>query len=138
MEQYLVSKQDNLEQVVSEILSKYPQKIIALHGNLGAGKTTFVKYMLKNLGIQDEVLSPTFGLINEYFIQDYTIYHLDLYRLKNTDEAIALGIDDYIFSGAYCFIEWPDKIAELLPNELTLHLNFVVNTDNSRLITVNA
>ena len=96
-----------------------PKKIFCFYGELGAGKTTLIKEICKQLGVKDEGSSPTFSLINEYKTKNNTpIYHLDLYRLKNESEIFDIGYEDYLFSGNYCLIEWPEKMEHLLPSEI--------------------
>ncbi|MBK8621021.1 MAG: tRNA (adenosine(37)-N6)-threonylcarbamoyltransferase complex ATPase subunit type 1 TsaE [Saprospiraceae bacterium] len=110
-------------------------RIFILSGNLGAGKTTLVQALCRHLGYSGNVSSPTFSIINEYGIENKTIYHMDLYRLEDIDEALEIGIEEYLYSGSYCFIEWAEVIIPILP------LPFVVieiNTENeqSRNMTV--
>lgn len=91
-------------------------RVFAFYGSMGAGKTTFIKAICHELGSDDFVTSPTFALINEYTTRkDQLIYHFDFYRIKKLEEAFDLGYEDYIYSGNYCFIEWPEKIEPLLP-----------------------
>jgi len=93
------------------------KKIFAFKGEMGVGKTTFIKAVCKELGVKENVNSPTFSIVNEYTGTDDTIiYHFDCYRIKNLDEAIEIGMEEYLYSGNLCFIEWPDKIASLLPD----------------------
>jgi tRNA threonylcarbamoyladenosine biosynthesis protein TsaE len=93
------------------------KKIITFHAQMGAGKTTLIKELVKELGVKDNSSSPTFSLVNEYKItSNEFVYHFDVYRLKNESEALDFGIDDYLYSGNWCFIEWADKIPNLLPD----------------------
>lgn len=93
------------------------KKIFAFIGEMGVGKTTFIKAICKELGVSENVNSPTFSIINEYSgANDIIIYHFDCYRIKNLEEAMNIGIDEYLNSGNLCFIEWPEKIASLLPD----------------------
>lgn len=112
--------------------------VYAFHGEMGAGKTTFIAALAHALGVEEDVAnSPSFSLINEYR-SDTTaelIYHFDLYRLENLDEALEIGVEDYLDSGALCLIEWPDVIEPVLPDD-TVHVNITVNDDNTRTVTV--
>ncbi len=92
------------------------EKVFALYGQMGAGKTTFIKAICTELGVKGRMSSPTFSLINEYLTSSgQKIYHFDFYRIKSEKEAFDLGYEEYFYSGNYCFIEWPDKIENLLP-----------------------
>ena len=92
------------------------ERVFAFYGAMGAGKTTFIKAICRELGSSDYVTSPTFALINEYTTSNGSvIYHFDFYRIKKLEEAFDLGYEDYIYSGNYCFIEWPEMIEQLLP-----------------------
>lgn len=108
--------------------------VVALHGDMGAGKTTFINALCRELGVEtDPTTSPTFALVNEYR-SDTTaelIYHFDLYRLESLDEAIDMGIEDYLDCGALCLIEWPDIIDPMLPDD-TIDLKITENPDGSR------
>ncbi len=108
--------------------------VVALHGEMGAGKTTFINALCKELGVEtDATASPTFAIVNEYR-SDTTaelIYHFDLYRIENLDEAIDMGIEDYLDCGAVCLIEWPDVVDPLLPDD-AIDLKISVNPDGSR------
>ncbi len=115
--EWIVNKEDELEAIALELLEKYPaQRLFTISGNMGSGKTTFIKYLCKTLGIVDQVSSPTFSLINEYESKDLLkVYHFDFYRIRNLDEAYDIGYEEYFYSGNYCFIEWPEAIQELVP-----------------------
>ena len=91
------------------------QKIFLFYGDMGAGKTTFIKALCHELGVADEVTSPTFSIVNEYAGTDASVYHFDFYRLKDQNEALDMGYEEYFYSGNYCLIEWPEKIPDLLP-----------------------
>lgn len=111
------------------------KNIIALFGVMGAGKTTFIKALCKNLGVKDDVNSPTFTLINEYKnSMGDPIYHFDFYRIDKLTEAYDIGIDEFFDSDRLCLIEWPEKIEQILPPE-TLRVEISVQTDGSRLLT---
>jgi tRNA threonylcarbamoyladenosine biosynthesis protein TsaE len=112
-------------------------KVIALHGEMGAGKTTFVNAVCTAMGVKDTVGSPTFSIINEYRTADENIiYHMDLYRLKDEEEAIAAGVEDAMYSGNTCFVEWPEKIPDLLP-ENTVHCYLQTVGNNERNLKIN-
>jgi tRNA threonylcarbamoyladenosine biosynthesis protein TsaE len=99
---------------IKEIFSE--DTVFAFYGDLGAGKTTFIKVFCEVLGVEDEVTSPSFAIVNEYHcIHDELIYHFDFYRIKKIEEVLDIGYEEYLFSGWYCFLEWADKIEELLP-----------------------
>ncbi|CAN5632443.1 tRNA (adenosine(37)-N6)-threonylcarbamoyltransferase complex ATPase subunit type 1 TsaE [soil metagenome] len=107
-------------------------KIWAIHGEMGAGKTTFIHALCETLQVHDVISSPTFAIINEYKSPlAGTIYHMDWYRLKDEEEAIHAGIEDSLLSGNVCFIEWPDKAAGLLPDD-TLHIYIETLDENTR------
>lgn len=109
-------------------------RVIALHGQMGAGKTTLIKAFCKAMGVQDVISSPTYSLINSYKTpNNAAIFHIDLYRIKDEEEAINAGIEDCLYSTHICLIEWPDKIENLLP-ENTLHLTLTIQSDGSRKI----
>lgn len=104
--------------IAKEILSDYPKtRIFCLYGNLGAGKTTFIQSLCKVLGVIEAVTSPTFSLVNEYEGNNCIIYHFDFYRIKSEEEAYDMGYEEYFYSDAYCFIEWGEKIPNLIPDE---------------------
>jgi tRNA threonylcarbamoyladenosine biosynthesis protein TsaE len=95
------------------------KKVFAFYGEMGAGKTTFIKAVCENLGVEDMINSPTFSIINEYSTtNEDTIYHMDCYRIEKESEAMDIGVTDYLYSGNYCFIEWPEKIERLLPDDI--------------------
>lgn len=109
---------DEINEVAQKILSQNPKKVILFNGNMGVGKTTLIKSLAKNLGVNDATSSPTFSLVNEYQIaNNQYIYHFDVYRLKNETEALDMGIDEYLYSGNWCFIEWAENIPNLIPDE---------------------
>jgi tRNA threonylcarbamoyladenosine biosynthesis protein TsaE len=109
-----------LDNAAKDLIAAFPgQRIFALYGKMGAGKTTFIQAICKTLGSEDYVTSPTFALINEYSDKNLLpIYHFDFYRIKKMEEAFDIGYEDYFFSGHYCLIEWPEKIESLLPENI--------------------
>jgi tRNA threonylcarbamoyladenosine biosynthesis protein TsaE len=111
-------------------------KLVCFYGEMGAGKTTFIKALLKAMDARDDGSSPTFSIINEYESYMYgLIYHFDLYRLESAEEALDIGIEEIIYQDFMCFIEWPDKITNLLP-ENHVKVKLEVNEDNSRTLIV--
>ena len=134
---YLIaSSLEQLPGIASEILSFVSgQRIFLFYGDMGAGKTTLIKALCKCLGSKDNVSSPTFAIVNEYTGVESNIYHFDFYRLKNQAEAMDIGFEEYLYSGNYCFIEWPEKIPDLLPlHYITLKIQ--VLDDGSRGLTI--
>lgn len=111
--------EDQLPQMAARIINDNPHsRIMAFYGKMGIGKTTLIKAICDYLEVTDIVGSPTFSIVNQYLTQNNnTLYHFDFYRLKKQDEAFDLGYEDYFFSGNYCFIEWPEKIEALLPDD---------------------
>jgi tRNA threonylcarbamoyladenosine biosynthesis protein TsaE len=91
--------------------------VFAFYGSMGAGKTTFIKAICEELGVEDVITSPTFAIVNEYSLSTNTIYHFDFYRIKKLEEVYDMGFEDYFYSGALCFIEWPELIEEVLPDD---------------------
>ena len=111
------------------------QKIIALYGQMGAGKTTFVHAICDALGVKDSVSSPTFSIINEYRSAQGTIYHIDLYRLKDENEAIAAGVEECLYSGNLCLVEWPEITPGLFPYN-TVHCYLTITGNNERMLQI--
>ena len=108
-------------------------RVFAFYGNMGAGKTTFIKAICNELGVRDDVNSPTFAIVNEYASNMGPVYHFDFYRINKLSEALDIGLEDYLYSGCLCIMEWPENIEELLPEE-TLRVEIKVNPDQSRTI----
>lgn len=107
---------DEIEKIAQQVVAENPNKVILFHGEMGAGKTTFIKQLCKTLGVSEATSSPTFSLVNEYqTTTNQTVYHFDFYRLKNEIEALDMGADDYLYSGNWCFIEWAENIPNLIP-----------------------
>ena len=110
--------------------------VFALYGGMGAGKTTFVKAVCQQLGVtEDVVASPTFAIVNEYQSAQGAIFHFDFYRIKQLSEAVDMGCDDYFYSGRPCFVEWPELVEPLLPED-AVRVDIVVNEDDSRTISL--
>ncbi|WP_251620457.1 tRNA (adenosine(37)-N6)-threonylcarbamoyltransferase complex ATPase subunit type 1 TsaE [Odoribacter lunatus] len=116
---WIINNLDELSGVAADFFKNIgDKKIFALYGPMGVGKTTFVKAIAACEGVLDDVSSPTFAIVNEYqTAKGNTIYHFDFYRIKDATEAMDFGYEEYFFGGNQCFIEWPEKVAELIPEE---------------------
>jgi tRNA threonylcarbamoyladenosine biosynthesis protein TsaE len=108
-------------------------RVFAFYGKMGAGKTTFVKAVCEQLGVDDVITSPTFAIVNEYSGKTQ-VYHFDFYRIKKLEEVYDMGYEDYFYSGALCFIEWPELIEDLLPDD-AVRVSIAEQEDGSRLVT---
>jgi len=128
---------EQINQVAQQVLKQNPEKIILFNGDMGVGKTTFIKALSKALGVKDATSSPTFSLVNEYEAENgKLVYHFDVYRLKNEAEAYDMGIDEYLYSGEWCFIEWAEKIPSLIPqNHSAINIKLLAN-GNRKLILI--
>jgi len=129
---------DHVEEAARQFIGQMgDDTVFAFYGKMGAGKTTFIKALCKLLGVEDEVNSPTFAIINEYRSQTTAelIYHFDFYRIKKLEEVYDLGYEDYFYSGALCFIEWPELVEELLPTDAK-KITITENSDGSRTIVI--
>jgi len=129
---YTCQSPDELNPIAIALIEFHKDKrIFAFHGEMGAGKTTFIKTICGYLKVTDTVSSPTFAIVNEYLTKDSgSVYHFDLYRIKSWTEMLEIGYEDYFYSGNYCLLEWPEKIVNLLPEE-TVHVDIVVSPDGS-------
>jgi tRNA threonylcarbamoyladenosine biosynthesis protein TsaE len=107
--------------------------VFAFYGKMGAGKTTFIKALCEELGVDDVITSPTFAIVNEYTAQDGPVYHFDFYRIKKLEEVYDMGFEDYFYSGSLCLIEWPELIEEVLPDD-AVKVSITENADGSRTI----
>jgi len=137
MKRVLFSKTpEDLPVVAAKILEHMPSaRIFAFYGEMGAGKTTLIKAFCQILGSKDVVHSPTFSLVNEYEDKKgESLYHFDFYRIKHIGEVYDMGFEEYVYSGNYCFLEWPERISELLP-ETFVYVAIEVNEDEVRRIT---
>ena len=112
--EFKINKLEDWQTVIDEILPHLQHNILLLKGNLGAGKTTFSQFLLKNLGSQDEVSSPTYAIVNEYDTPKGNVFHFDLYRMKSEDEVEDIGIHEYLDNAFLCIIEWPEIYEEEL------------------------
>jgi tRNA threonylcarbamoyladenosine biosynthesis protein TsaE len=110
-------------------------KVVAFYGSMGAGKTTFIKALCSVLGVEDDVNSPTFNIVNEYHSDSGdVIYHFDFYRIESVPEALDIGFEEYVYSGNLCLMEWPEKIEQILPDDV-LKVQISVQDDDSRIIS---
>jgi len=127
---------EDINAIAQEILAQAsPQRIFLFYGEMGAGKTTLIKALCQQLGVEGAVSSPTFSIVNEYAGKNGRVYHFDFYRLKTQTEALDMGYEEYFYSGDYCFIEWPEKIPDLLP-ENYVSIAISEQADRSRKITL--
>lgn len=122
---------DNIDSIAKQLLNCFESKIVLFNGNMGSGKTTLIAALVKALGGSSETSSPTFSIVNEYKVTSDFVYHFDFYRIKNHYEALDIGIEDYFCSGYWNFIEWPEKIKSLLPENVTV-INITIESDSKR------
>ncbi len=116
----------DINSIAKEILQSVKSKVILLYGELGVGKTTLISEIVKELGSDTDVSSPTFSIVNEYEIKDGLVYHFDFYRINNEEEVYDLGFEEYLSTDHWIFIEWPEKISSLLPDNINeIHLEKV-------------
>ena len=137
MEITLSSLDDLAKAAASFLKDMQDKRVFAFYGNMGAGKTTFIKALCEAMGVEDEVNSPTFALVNEYYIPktDRHVYHFDFYRINKEEEVYDIGYEDYFYSDSYCIIEWPELVENLLPEE-TVRAHIAVHPDKTRTIFV--
>ena len=133
-----IDKLENIHQAAKEFIEAMGDgNVFAFYGKTGAGKTTFIKAVCECLGVEDVITSPTFAIVNEYRSQtSELIYHFDFYRIKKLDEVYDMGYEDYFYSGALCFIEWPELIEELLPED-AIKVTISEQEDGSRTVSFN-
>ena len=116
--EWYCSRIDDLSQISADILANCQSTKLAFHGSMGAGKTTLIKHICQQLNVIDVVSSPTFSIVNEYISElNGKVYHFDFYRLEDKREAFDIGVESYFDSSAYCFVEWPSMIEDLLPDD---------------------
>ena len=123
-----------IEEVAKQLIKNLKTKTWLFYGDMGAGKTTLIKAIVKELGGNDTGSSPTFSIVNEYELENDKIYHFDLYRIKNLKEAYNFGIEDYLDSGHYIFIEWPEKIEAILTDDIDKISITLVNEKQRKLV----
>ena len=135
--EYIANSETDLFEIAKKMLVNFSdQKIILFYGEMGVGKTTLIKQLCKQLNVEESTNSPTFSIVNEYLsVEGASIYHFDFYRIEEEIEVFDLGYEDYFYSGNYCFIEWPEKIPNLLPGN-AVKVTIVQDEQNIRLISV--
>ena len=133
--EFIINSLDEIPEVANKIINKLQYKLITFEGEMGAGKTTFIKEFVKALGTNDDVSSPTFSIVNEYETDNGIVYHFDFYRLNHEEEALDFGIEEYLYSNQYCLMEWPNKIANFIPDEH--HTITIENIEGRRHINFN-
>lgn len=124
---------DDLPNIAKEILGLIKHDVIQFRGEMGAGKTTLIKEIIKQLGSADEVSSPTYALVNEYETSKGIVYHFDFYRIKDESEAYDMGWEEYAYSGNLCLVEWPERIENLIPEKS--HILEIQNNNEMRTLT---
>lgn len=132
-----VTSEQELPKIAVQLIEAFgKQRVVLFYGEMGVGKTTLIKQLCKQLGVEEETTSPTFSIVNEYLSNEgSSIYHFDFYRIEEEAEVFDLGYEDYFYSGNYCFIEWPEKIPNLLPKD-TVTLKIELGENNERIIEV--
>lgn len=137
MQKFTARTPEEMDAIAPDVINAIGNsRVVAMDAPMGAGKTTLVKAICKALGTSSVVNSPTFAIINDYGLPDgKALYHFDLYRLKNINEAFNMGFDEYFYSGNYCFVEWPAIAEDILPDD-TKTLRISVEEDGTRVITI--
>ena len=125
----------DLPEIADKVLLNTEHKTLLFYGEMGAGKTTLIKEIAKKIGVLETISSPTYSIVNEYEIENDKLYHFDCYRLNNTDEALDIGIEEYLESGFWNLIEWPEKISDLLPTSKT-EIELIKNKNGSRTLNL--
>ncbi len=135
--EWIIKDLSDIERVAEEFLAYTEGKtLFALYGPMGVGKTTFVKAVAACLGVEDDVSSPTFVIVNEYLTKKgESVYHFDFYRVNDVSEALDFGYEEYFYGGGRCFVEWPEKIEELLPEHI-VNCYFSEHPSGSRILRV--
>lgn len=126
-----------IDAVAQQILPLLSSKVVVFEGSMGMGKTTLIKSLVKALAIDDVTGSPTFGLVNHYESDDNIVYHFDFYRIEHEEEAFDIGFEEYLYSGAWCFIEWAERVSSYLSERYTTIEIQWIDTDKRKLKIIN-
>lgn len=126
-----------IDTIARQILPLLSSKVVIFEGSMGMGKTTLIKSLVKALAIDDVTGSPTFGLVNHYESDDNIVYHFDFYRIEHEEEAFDIGFEEYLYSGAWCFIEWAERVSSYLPERYTTIEIQWIDTDKRKLKIIN-
>ena len=130
---FVIKNENELDEIAQQLLKKCNLKIFLFYGEMGVGKTRFIKSLCKGLNVLDVVSSPTFSIVNQYLNKNNDfIYHFDFYRTNNKEEIFDIGYEEYIYSSSYCFIEWPEKIESLLPNNY-IKIEMILDGNNRKI-----
>ena len=130
---FVIKNENELDEIAQQVLKKYNLKIFLFYGEMGVGKTRLIKSLCKGLDVLDVVSSPTFSIVNQYLNKNNDfIYHFDFYRTNNKEEIFDIGYEEYIYSSSYCFIEWPEKIESLLPNNY-IKIEMILDGNNRKI-----
>ena len=130
-----INNLDHIREAAQQFVGQIGErKVFAFYGKMGAGKTTFIKAVCEELGVSDVITSPTFAIVNEYQATAELIYHFDFYRIMKLEEVYDMGYEDYFYSGALCFIEWPELMEELLPED-AVRVTITEESDGSRSVS---
>jgi len=135
--EYTSDSVDNLFEIATKLIADFSTKrVILFYGEMGVGKTTLIKILCQQLGVEEPTNSPTFSIVNEYLSnQNKTIYHFDFYRIEKEEEVFDMGYEDYFYDDSFCFIEWPEKIPNLLPSD-AVKVTIILDDANNRIISV--
>ncbi|TXB65427.1 tRNA (adenosine(37)-N6)-threonylcarbamoyltransferase complex ATPase subunit type 1 TsaE [Vicingus serpentipes] len=135
--EFIAKSINDLNQISKQLIEHFGTiRVILFNGEMGAGKTTLIKEICKNLGVSENTSSPTFSIVNEYQTDNHeSIYHFDFYRLENEQEAMDFGYEDYFYSNSFCFIEWSEKIPNLIPENHQV-VSIKIDNSNNRIISI--
>ena len=134
--EYIAQSEADLASIAKRMLLGFgSKKVILFYGEMGVGKTTLIKILCQQLGVEEPTNSPTFSIVNEYLSnQNKTIYHFDFYRIEKEEEVFDMGYEDYFYNNSFCFIEWPEKIPNLLPQD-AVRVKITLDDENNRIIS---